>query len=140
MNNIIPKTKGVFMNYFQKMFMLTVLAVGVYVPEAISDESIQNKIHNAIEKRINELNKTSSRKDGDIIKLLDIIKADITEILNSTSDTTEYNDLKEALEKLDTRNLFAMLGHIRIILANIHPNTKELILKQVSPKYKPFIS
>lgn len=130
------------MNYLTKLFMLTIFAQGVYVndvtakdagADAIQPDNIQTAIHNAIEKQANSF----KGSEKDLVGFLKNIKKDLDEILKSAP--AEYKDLKNAIGQLDPNNLLTMLGHVNVILKNIKPETKALILSLIPLKFKPFV-
>lgn len=126
------------MNYLQKLFMLTVLGLGVYVNEVLPNEDIQAKIHRIIEQK--SLSFSGTKGDGELAKLLSAIQDDLKQVLKSAPDTAQYKQLKEAVNGLNPSNLLTMIGYVRTILANIDPKTKTLIMEHVPAKFKPFVA
>ena len=134
-----PKSRGVSMKSFNKIFFLTVLGLGVYVSEARSNDEIQDKIHKKVEARVSTLAGTGKPSTQQVIELLTALKTDLLEVLETAPDTTQYKQLKQAVEKLEPSKMLAMVGQVRIILANIGEQTKTLILEHIPEKIKPFL-
>lgn len=126
------------MNYLQKLFMLTIFAQGVCVVEARPDNDIQDKIHKVIEEKT--LSFTGTKGEGELVSLLTAIQDDLKQVLSSAPDTAQYKQLKDAVHNLNPSNLLTMIGYVRVILANIDPKTKSLILNHVPAKFRPFVA
>jgi len=138
---IVPKQRGVIMKSLSKIFLLTVLGLGVYVTEVFSNDDIQSKIHNIVQTKISSLAGTAPSNDNAaLVKILEEIKVDLLEVLSTAPDTEQYKKLQTAIKNLNTKNMLVMVGHVRIILANLDEKTKNLILDHVPAKIKPFIT
>lgn len=138
---IVPKQRGVIMKSLNKIFLLTVLGLGVYVTEVFADQEIQSKIHKVVETKISSLAGTTPTNDNSaLVRILEEIKADLLDILKTAPDTEQYKKLQAAVKNLNTKNMLVMVGHVKIILANIDDKTKNLILDQVPEKVRPFIT
>lgn len=138
---IVPKQRGVIMKSLSKIFLLTVLGLGVYVTEVFSNDDIQSRIHNIVQTKISLLaGTTPSNDNAALVKILEEIKVDLLDVLSTAPDTEQYKKLQTAVKNLNTKNMLVMVGHVRIILANLDEKTKNLILDHVPPKIKPFIT
>lgn len=115
------------MKSIQKLFLLSVLGLGVYVNQALADEITDNKIHQVVSDHI------SSIQGGDTKALADAlekIKADVSVIIKNSPDSEKYSTLDAALCKLDPTAMYAAIGHLKTVLANVPAHTKDLIMKK----------
>lgn len=115
------------MKTIQKLFLLSVLGLGVYVNQALADEVTDNKIHQVVSDHINSVQAGDTKALADA---LEKIKIDVSDIIKNSSDSDKYSTLHAALCKLDPTAMYAAIGHLKTVLANVPTHTKELVLQK----------
>lgn len=123
----LTRNKRYIMKSIKKIYLLSALALTVATPMLHANDETDAKIHQAVEAR---LAKTPTNAT-DLATTLDILKTEILEIIKNSPDSVQYASLKTALEKLNSKQMLAMIIHLKTILNNVPGHTKALILTKV---------
>ena len=115
------------MKSIQKLFLLSVLGLGVYVNQALADEATDNEIHKVV---VSHMSSVQGNDAKALANALEKIKADVSEIIKKSLDSDKYSTLQAALSKLDPTAMYAAITQLKIILANVPAHTKDLIMKK----------
>ncbi|MFA5998522.1 MAG: hypothetical protein WC747_00680 [Candidatus Babeliales bacterium] len=115
------------MKTIKKIYLLSVLALTVTAQVVRADDATDTKIHNAVETRL----ATTPTTAVGLANTLGELKTDILAIIATAPDAANYATLKAAVEKLDPKQMLAMVIHLKNVLEIMPNNTKALILTKV---------
>lgn len=125
------------MKTIQKLFLLTVLGIGVYVHETHAD-NIQGKIRDKVNEHYHKIDGLKDSKQ--VNQFLATLKSEILGILNSEADLSERSqNLKAALERLNPSDKFSIANNIHAILDNLDPDIATTIKRFIPQVYKSIL-
>jgi hypothetical protein len=124
------------MKTIKKLFLLTVLGIGVYVN--VNADNIQAQIRAKINEHKQEIaNITNSIQLNNFLARL---KNAALAILNDAGELSPRNQaLKEALESLNPADKFSIAANIKPILANLDADISATIKNAIPPVYKTIL-
>ncbi len=126
------------MKTFKKLFLLTVLGMGVYVHETHAS-SIQNEIRNTVHKHKHEID--GIKNSNQLNHLLAKLK---TEILNILSDECNLDEreksLKVSLLALNPVDKMSIATHIKTILSCLDSDIANIIKNAIPQVYRTILA
>jgi hypothetical protein len=126
----------VSMKSIKKVLLLTTFTAIIQVSQIHPDANIQKQIRAVVKKHQSKAEVIKTKKD--IQKSLEELKKDLKEVLKHAPNTTQYKDLKKALDQLNPKDIATNFDHIKTILKNVDDDIKESILSFIPLQYKAF--
>jgi hypothetical protein len=126
------------MKTLNKLFLLTVLGMGVYVHETHAS-SIQNEIRNMVHQHKHEID--GIKNSNQLNNLLAKLKIEILQVLSDESklDNREKS-LKLALEALNPTDKMSIATHIKAILSCLDADIANIIKNAIPQVYRTILA
>ena len=112
------------MKLLPKLFLLSVLGLGVYVHETFADATVDSQIYAIVEQSL-------SGKKLDINSLPTVLTTMKERVSNLIKDNPEYTKLKEALKNFDTSSAIAAYMQLTKVLSHAPEKTQKLIKEKL---------
>ncbi len=126
----------VFVKSIKKMALLTIIVAGIHAASIYPDENIQKRIRLVVQKHQNKAQVIKTKDE--LQKFLTTLKNELKEILKDAPNTTQYKELKKAIENLNPKEMATNFDHIKTILKNVDKDIKESILNFIPFQFKTF--
>lgn len=126
------------MKTIQKLFMITVLGMGVYVHETQASE-VQAQIRAKVHSHHHEI--ANIKNSVQLNKLLAELKSEILQVLNRDGIQLSQKEmlLKSALESLNPSDKISIASNIRQILDNLEHDISGMIKSAIPQLYRSIL-
>jgi polyribonucleotide nucleotidyltransferase len=124
------------MKSIKKILLFTVFTAMIQVSQVHPDAKIQKQIRDVVQKHQSKANIIKTKDE--LQKFLEILKKDLKDILKHAPNTTQYKELKKAIDQLNPKEMAANFDHIKTILKNVDSDIKDSILSFIPFQFKAF--
>ncbi len=124
------------MKSIKKVLLLTVFTTVIQVSQVSADPVIQKQIRDVVQKHQTKALIIKTKEE--LQKFLEALKKDVKDILKNAPNTTQYKELKKAIDQLNPKEMAANFDHIKIILKNVDQDIRDAILSFIPFQFKAF--
>jgi len=134
------------MKTIKSITLLAGLIVLIGTNQLYSDGKTQDKIRKIVEKHALESKELQKKKAAKIVsdkqaekeleKILESFKHDMSHALKHAPETTQYKELKKAVNLLNSKQIATNTTHISSILKNVDKDIKQMVLDLIPAEYR----
>lgn len=124
------------MKSIKKLLLLTAFTTIIQVSQIHPDAKIQKQIRDVIKKHQTKAQVIQTKDQ--LQKFLETLKKDLKDILKHAPNTTQYKELKKAVDQLNPKEMAVNFDHIKTILKNVDHDIKDSILSFIPFQFKAF--
>ncbi|MBI2344520.1 hypothetical protein HYV10_00410 [Candidatus Dependentiae bacterium] len=119
----------------KKITLISIFFLGSAI-QVHSDVQIQKRIRETVQKH--QIQAKIIKNKEELQKFLTTLKHDLDKILKDAPHTSQYKDMKKAVDHLNPKEIATNFDHFRTILKNVDKDIKEAILTFIPFQFKAF--